>query len=226
MNSLEIPIHSVAQELVDPYYSARLELRRRAPSLPVIMLGRLTNRLAFSQPLNRRHQSCMWPRGIHADLGIEHDDENGIVTYAFPEALNQFEEAITLIAGHEHSAYPDATYESVTIESRQSVVEADTSQIQNEEFHRDALRGEWRHIYVVGDKQPTEFITFDDQTNEQFYDNGESDDVITADPYQVVYANSTTFHRSPKFIETSWRTFLRVTYIHNVNAGVAKTAIY
>lgn len=217
--SLEIPLQAVAPELIDPAYENRHELTDIAPSLPVMNLGRLTDLDSFSGRFDQGGRGAEWlPTGHDIDeLHIDYGD--AAVRYEFPSHLAQFSEAIGLIAAHEHGAYPDAIYERVTIEAQQSQVARHKTQ-RGSEVHRDGGRGAWQHVYLVSDQYPTEFFVSEKLTSDwRTYTRLLLRSTVSAEPYEVVYANRTTFHRSPRVPEDCVRTFLRATYVHDLAAS-------
>jgi hypothetical protein len=227
MAILEIPLGPVAPELVDPYYGQRRELAILAPSLPVIMLGRLADQAAFSRQFAGDDQaSGEWYPGETEESNAR-DGLNIVITankaiYSFNDSLAQFAEAIRMIAAHEHSAFPNAVYSKVLIDGDQSPAQPGTTQ-RIPGIHRDSSAGDWRHIYLVSDRQPTEFYIFPEETHmselSRSTEGNPATRIEAAQPYELVFANGTTFHQSPRLSQETRRTFLRVAYVYDLAAA-------
>lgn len=239
---IDVPLQQVPPELIDPHYDDRhtiAELMHRPdqimPSYPIIKLGQLANKAAFSQELNL---ACLGAEENEFQLPIpfEVDYAKERARYLLPDALGQFAEAVIAIAAHEHSAYPLGRPEgSSTIKSEAYLTVDQTNVLAGRAqrpgnagqrlAHRDGKRGQWAHIYVIRDSDPTtEFFPISDSS---MYARRESR-VYTpvrvtarmaaaadrAAPYQIGFANNTTLHRPSIFTESSRPTFLRMTYLH------------
>ena len=225
MAVIAIPRQNIDPSLIDPHYGERFEITttQRAPSYPALPIGQLAKTATFSAPLqlspNISELGWSAPKagygGEETQLDIR--EEDGDLVYEIPDALGQFDEAIKKIAAHEHAAYPNAARSAVYLTIRQSLVWAGVSQISTPEFHRDTPLSIWSHVYTVSDTDPTLFMSSDEAIADRQLNKvpaANSNMVMTPKPYEIVFANGTTFHSSPELKEDSLRTFLRIIYEH------------
>lgn len=238
MFTLEVPQIPIDPILVDPAYTTGEDLERWPTSLPVIKLGTVPDPEVFSALLDEPEQDHTWAtrkgeagvlyhwKSIRGGLDLAkaavdfNKDEPPLevnlgdnVTYQVPDSLRQFGGAILAIATHEHATYKTAQYKAISISTTQSTVGAGKQQRGPMGAHRDGFNIHRLHIYVVSDVNPTEFYPSPEPLRDDVVVDG-SRVAVVADPYQIVYANRTTHHRSPIFEEAARRTFLRVTYEH------------
>jgi hypothetical protein len=227
MFTLEVPITDVDPGLLDPAYSDRHDLVKRrsclepTPSSRPIIIGRLAKPRIFSLavPFTSRLRTLDYYSGYDFNFSI--DREAGSAHYnRLPDRLKQFGEAITRIAAHEHGAYPDANYEQIGITIDQTDVKPGRRQRAGSIHRDDAPESPgWSHIYVVSDNSPTEFITNAVGLCEPVALSDTGLEVVIGQPYDIVFANISGFHRSGLSPAGGPRTFLRVTYMHDLAAA-------
>lgn len=226
MFSLDINLEPVNGDLVDPAYATRRQwLERHAaweatPSSVPFAVGRLVAEKTFSRPMPGISKSARVDLASGGQFGVEIDRDHDKVRYVgLPDKVAQFGEALTRIAAHEHAAYPDAVYAHVGITVDQTKVLPGGTQ-RGDQIHRDGYPNDprWAHIYVVSDSSPTEFITNAEGfvLPEPLTESGF--EVVSGRPYDVMFSNVTSFHRSGYSPDGSRRTFLRVGYWYDLSA--------
>jgi len=181
------------------------------------VIGRIANREAFSAPHDHRGDFRL-PFSI--------DPTKAEVKYEIPPGLAQLQEAIEIIAKHEHGNFPHEqrpapTQADATID--QSIVEPGETQ-RGDRIHLDGHMGRWENIYLVSSSSPTEFFWTDEPACLKFRGMGLSGEIekeglegpYVPGDYEIVLANSTVPHASPVVQEGGPRTFLRVAYEHSL----------
>jgi hypothetical protein len=205
----------------DPEYDDRRQLvegrREGQPQMsrPATVIGTVAEEAVFSRTFDGSNVVSLFS-------GLTFDRVQGKAKYHLDEGLAQFQDAITIAATYKHSMYPTAVYRSdhrVDLSVRQDEVEPHSSQ-SDTYIHRDHMWHEWSHIYIVSDACPTEFFEVDppgtDQYNREYgeFKAEELSEPFVPQPYEVVFTNNTSLHRSPIMEEGGRRTFLRLVYEH------------
>lgn len=232
----------------DPDYARReailadLKERRPVSSAHIRLLGTLSNRDTFVQPVDFESLAPSQRSGHERrdlvsgnyEIGFSFDPAAMHAVYQVPPQLIQFAEAITLVAQHEHGLYADAQHSGsilkFSVDQRPVLPgQAQRASIGSHVAHRDWVPTTWAHNYMVANRYPTEFFPFDrtaaaSLTNYEAYcasqpiciDDEFTPTPVTSEPFEVAYANNTAYHRSPVMTEGGARTFLRMSYHHDV----------
>lgn len=226
MALIEIPIPSVDQALIDPNHARRAELialmqgRAAVPSEAPIIIGKVTDHKRFSAPIDF---SVIGMHGRPRDpskntyskaIAFEVDPTSGVARYEWPDELEQFVEALRLIAGHEHGAYPGAQYRSsaaLFIDKTPAPRVFKAQRAIAARKHRDGSA--WYHYYFVSDRRPTNFYATDPIPHMQ-----ETKAVVrrkvTPANYAIAMANTMSIHESQRMGLRTSKTLLRIAYHH------------
>lgn len=232
MSLLEIPRVDFNPELVDPFDEAiRLTWKRpnspkRAPSPRPFHIGRIVNKEAFSTPIDFATVRTVpaTEKGNVMAFTIPVDEQTGLVRYELPDGLEQFHDAIGLVAAHEHTHYPGKQYKKVKVLLDQNTIPKNSA-------HRGALKLTGQplphrdpsldHIYGIADNQATRHLVSDIPIHpDDVYEPEDlaafeaTHEVYQATDYDVTQSNLLSVHYSPVFEEAAFRTFMRMAFIY------------
>jgi hypothetical protein len=147
--------------------------------------------------------------------------EEGGHVYEIPDELAQFGPVLFQAAAFEHSRFLRFAPKVVALTMRRRHLEVNEAQSgRNNELHRDNEFGTRNRFYLIADREPTEF--FDqlyDSTTSSICPVGTHKPSLVPEPYQIVGASASAFHRSPHTREAGVRTFMRIAFAYTPLIG-------
>jgi hypothetical protein len=205
---IEVPLEKPSLELLERSGPLRLDWTEGAVSLPPVLLGTLTDTGRFSEPINLAQVNQCQDSAI-AEVAADDDLERfnsvnlelpfrierlaRLAIYNLPARLEQFAEALGIIAAHEHTITNANARGSAKLSIEQTFVKAGDSQRGNSRyFHRDGSGTTSRHIYVVADRYPTLFYPTTRSTRANYITPRAINllRTVRAHPYQVAFAHN------------------------------------
>jgi hypothetical protein len=141
-------------------------------------------------------------------------DEN----FDLSENYAQFFPAIHMAVEHEASVRDMHKIAKAVLTIRQWFVEYGSSQqdgIITCLAHQDYPLDKPSRLYTISDTSPTEFFPeLHNKKDELSLRIPPDEPVIHFNPYDIVVASGSTYHRSPPLRESTVRTFMRLTYLY------------
>lgn len=225
----EIPQAELNPALIDPYDQVMLEagwqlgISGPLPSpAPIGGIGWVSDRQFFSQPIDlipfRTKPSPNKQNSAIITLPV---DSRGWPDYQLEPGLAQFQEAVDLIADHEHQYYPGRSYDEVRLVLDQSFVKAGyphrptrPNQLNELYYHRDP----YHRAYSLADCEPTIHVVTDQLVQGSDLPRDCRDELphgiehYQADPYEISQSGPLSLHASNIFTVDAVRTFCLMRY--------------